>query len=310
MSDQYLWDKSGVQGREIQDLEELLGQFRHRSPIKRPPVWQMPRRGWWLPAAAALAVCSVAIPLSLRGPVSDWRYTAVKNEAIQVRTGQTLDTGASTATLESRLTGELQIKPNSRLRLVASGDRQQRFELEQGTIHALIWAPPGKFIVDTPVARTIDLGCRYTLQMSKSGEGVLSVDIGWVAFEWQGVESFIPAGASSKTNPKKGPETPWFTDAFPELQSALVAFDAGQGSLESALRNARVRHAMTVWHLMTRSKGEAPSQAYNVLAELTPLPAEAGREAILAGKSEAIYAAWDALGLGSAEIWRTWKRSW
>lgn len=305
MSDQYLWDKSGAADREIEDLEGLLGQFRHR-----PPVRQMPRRGWWLLAAAAIAVCSVAVPLALRGPVTDWRYTAGNNEAIQVRTGQTLDTGKSTATLESRLTGELQIEPNSRLRLVASGDRQQRFELEQGTIHALIWAPPGKFVVDTPAARTIDLGCRYTLQMSKNGEGVLSVDIGWVAFEWQGVESFIPAGAACKTNPKTGPGTPWFADASPELQSALAAFDAGQGSVDAALRAARARDAMTVWHLMTRSKGEARSQAYDVLAGLIPLPVEAGREAILAGKKEAIYAAWDALGLGSAEIWRTWKRSW
>lgn len=305
MSDQYLWDKSGEPDREIQELEQLLGQFRHR-----PPVWQMPRRGWWLLAAAAITVCAVMVPLSLRGPVTDWRYTAGKNEAIQVRTGQTLDTGKSSATLESRLTGELQIEPNSRLRLVSSGDRQQRFELEQGTIHALIWAPPGKFVVDTPAARTIDLGCSYTLQMSKSGEGILSVDIGWVAFEWQGVESFIPAGASCKTNPNRGPGTPWFADAPPELQTALAAFDAGQGSLETALRAARARDAMTVWHLMTRSKGEARSQAYDVLAGLIPLPAEAGREAILAGKKEAIYAAWDALGLGSAEIWRTWKRSW
>jgi hypothetical protein len=214
VSDQYLWDKSGVPDREIQDLEGLLGQFRHRSPIKRPPVKQMPRRYWWLLGAAAIVLGSVTL---LREPLTDWRYTAGKNEAIQVRTGQTLDSGKSTATLESRLTGELQIEPNSRLRLVASGDRQQRFELEQGTIHALIWAPPGKFVVDTPVARTIDLGYRHTLQMSKSGEGVLSVDIGWVAFEWQGVESFIPAGASCKTNPNKGPGTPWFTDASPEL---------------------------------------------------------------------------------------------
>ena len=214
MCDQYLWDKPGVPDREIQDLEGLLGQFRHRSPIKRPPVKQMPRRYWWLLGAAPIVLGSVTL---LREPLTDWRYTAGKNEAIQVRTGQTLDSGKSTATLESRLTGELQIEPNSRLRLVASGARQQRFELEQGTIHALIWAPPGKFVVDTPVARTIDLGYRHTLEMSKSGEGVLSVDIGWVAFEWQGVESFIPAGASCKTNPNKGPGTPWFTDASPEL---------------------------------------------------------------------------------------------
>jgi hypothetical protein len=31
------------------------------------------------------------------------------------------------------------------------------------TIHAYIWAPPGEFVVDTPSAVTVDLGCACTL---------------------------------------------------------------------------------------------------------------------------------------------------
>jgi hypothetical protein len=309
MNEDYLWDKSGPPDPEVVHLEQLLGPFRHQQ---KPPVRRIPKALGWL-AAAAVLTAAIAIPLSRRGQITDWNYSAAGMEARAVRTGQVIDTeGKNEAKLESSLTGELKIEPKSRLRLVASAENQQRFQLERGTIHAFIWAPPGKFVVDTPAARTVDLGCRYTLQTEEDGTGLLSVDMGWVAFEWKGTESFIPAGAACKTKPNSGPGTPWFTDASPELRRALERFDAAPGAdtLNAALELARPRDAMTVWHLMTRTKSKERTHSWETLAKLVPLPPAANKDGILRGDTAAVDAAWDALDLGSAQTWRNWKKNW
>ena len=314
MREDYLWDRSGAPDIEVARLEKLLGQLAHKEFAHKPapsvPVRKTPRTLWWL-AAAAVLIAAIAVPLATRGKPSDWRYSTSNEQAKGIRTGHLIQTGdKQEVTLESRSTGELQVDANSRLRLVAA-DNQQRFKLEQGTIHALIWAPPGRFVVDTPAARTVDLGCRYTLHMEKDGVGLLTVDMGWVAFEWKGLESFIPAGAACKTRPNRGPGTPWFTDASPELRAALEQYDEKPGSetLTKALALARPKDAMTVWHLMTRSKGEARGQAYDALAKLAPIASVTTRDAILRGETPAIDAAWNALDLGAVEIWRNWKRT-
>ena len=65
----------------------------------------------------------------------------------------------------------------------------------RGTIHARIWAPPRFFFVNTPSAVAIDLGCEYTLQVDDAGAGLMRVTPGWVGFESDGRESFVPEGA-------------------------------------------------------------------------------------------------------------------
>jgi hypothetical protein len=71
-------------------------------------------------------------------------------------------------------------------------------------MHAFIWAPPGQFSVETVSSTAIDLGCAYTLTMDDKGVGRVEVTSGWVGFEWQGRESFIPIGAVCVTRPGLG----------------------------------------------------------------------------------------------------------
>ena len=87
---------------------------------------------------------------------------------------------------------------------------------------------------------------------------MLSVTAGWVAFEFNGRESFVPAGASSRTDPRVGPGTPRYDDAAKELQAALDDFDYGTDAaakardLQLVLSTATPRDAMTLWHLIAR----------------------------------------------------------
>jgi len=306
MNEEYLWNRGGEPDEEIAGLEKMLAPLRYKVPA---PKRRQPHVFWWLAAAAAVLAGIVAVPLLTRGPVSAWQFTS----GGKLRAGQLIETGRTkSAQIESEATGEVRIDPGSRLRLMATTGKEERFNLERGTIHAFIWAPPGQFVVDTPSAKTIDLGCRYTLQVSKNGTGLLTVETGWVAFESRGVESFIPEGAACVTRPVRGPGTPYFTDASQALTAALDRFDntSDATALNQALASTRPRDALTLWHLLTRTHGEQRAEVFARFAAVVNLPREVSQEAVLRGDPAAFDAAWNALDLGDTDWWREWKRQW
>ena len=243
----YLWDGSGEPDPEIQKLEALLGKFRHDRPApvfpEIPPVrrWTFfPRRVRLFPvlvttAAAVVAIAAVTFLVHGRKPiptiVAGWDVSRVagtprigrktisgKEGASRLGVGQMLETDQqSRASLQADDTGQIEVDPSTRLRLLTMGAGLKRIALDRGTIHTYIWAPPGQFVVDTPSAMTVDLGCAYTLQVDDSGAGMVRTSLGWVGFKLNGHESFIPAGAACATRPKVGPGTPYFEDASAEV---------------------------------------------------------------------------------------------
>jgi hypothetical protein len=59
MKDDYLWDGTGEPDADIEQLEELLGRFRHQA--KAPEMPLAPRRFFWPRLAAAAAIIVVAL---------------------------------------------------------------------------------------------------------------------------------------------------------------------------------------------------------------------------------------------------------
>jgi hypothetical protein len=222
---------------------------------------------------------------------------------------------ASRASLNVAAVGEIYVDPDSRVRLVESGSNRSRLALELGTIHAAIWAPPGEFVVDTPSASAVDLGCAYTLHVNEDGSGTLRTTLGWVGFHKDGHDSFIPAGAMCMTRPAQGPGTPYFEDASEQLRSALHAFDFEslsasdrQQALRVILAQARRRDAFTLWHLLFRVSDEERPLLYDRLASLVPTPAGVTREGTLALNSPMMDAWWNAFDLGDISVWRFWEQ--
>ncbi|MFN0108071.1 MAG: zf-HC2 domain-containing protein [Blastocatellia bacterium] len=215
---------------------------------------------------------------------------------------------ASRAQISVGQIGEVKIEPNSRVRLVETQDDNHRLAMQRGKMEAFIWAPPRTFFVETPSALAVDLGCSYTLEVAEDGTALLHVTMGWVAFEWQGRESFVPAEAKCVTRPKLGPGTPYFKDASAEFQTALTAFDSGNAdSLETVLSLARKRDALTLWHLLTRTDGEARGKVFDRMAEFIKPPKTVNRAGVLSGDRAMFDAWWKELGLGDTEWWRMWK---
>ena len=144
-------------------------------------------------------------------------------------------TGNTAVRLEAEDIGRVDLAANSILRTTNS----KRLSLQRGELHAFIWAPAREFVVETPSARAVDLGCEYTLNVDEKGDGVLRVSMGWVAFQIGDREAFIPAGATCATRKHGGPGIPYFEDASEALRHGVERFERGDtGALNGLLAAA------------------------------------------------------------------------
>ena len=206
----------------------------------------------------------------------------------ELAVGQWLETDQnSSAQINVASIGQVQVDPNTRVRLVATKPTEHRLELARGQMSARIWAPPRLFFVDTPSAVAADLGCAYTLIVDNSGSSLLRVTSGWVALELKDRESVVPAGAACQTRPGIGPGTPYFEDAGAEFLTALTEFDFDSNQAEKSraltrlLQTSRVKDTLTLWHLLARVNGDERRRVFDRMTSLVDLPADVTREGIL-----------------------------
>jgi len=304
----YLWDGSGPPDPDIQQLEQLLAPLRPQSQH----LHEMPRRRIPWAAVAAGIVLTVAVwQLFSRAAVQPGAWVMAGNGR-RIYTGETLRAaGGEAMALESEQVGKIELQPGSELRLVESAPGRQRMQLQQGRLHAFIWAPPAQFVVDTPSARTIDLGCQYDLSVDKHGNGFLQVQTGWVAFQAGANESFIPAGAACRTTKAGGPGIPYFEDASPEFRTALERLEHGAfDELPVLLKSARQEDALTLWHLLRRVDAAQAGMVFDRFAQLVHLPVDLSRDQVVARDPVALDLSWNALGFADAQWFRGWKRDW
>jgi hypothetical protein len=343
----YLWDKSGDPDPEIEKLEAALARFRHAGSL---PVWPgivtgkrraflaWPFGSFRVLAATAAALAALAALILFLHPRKLARVTeagwdvsrvtgsprigrkiiGVEANATRLAVGQVLETDDhSRASLKAEGVGQIEMEASTSLRLLTMGGGLKRLSLDHGTIHAFIWAPPGEFVVDTPSAVAVDLGCSYTLEVDAAGAGLVRTALGWVGFEFRGRESFIPAGAACATRPNIGPGTPYFEDATAAFRSALARFDFGDATpvarsqdLAIILEQSRERDALTLWHLLSRVDERERPSVYQRLCAVAPPPAGVTKEGVLLLDESMLDRWWNALGFDDIAVWRRWERSW
>lgn len=261
----------------------------------------------WL-AAAVLLLAVVGGSLvgtlrSFRAP-SRWAVQALAgspavNGTALARTGDLaagewlVTDSASRARLTVGRIGTVEVGPNSRVRL-DRGFTEHRLTVQQGSLHAVVSAPPRLFVVETPSARATDLGCAYVLDVDTTGSSRLSVTAGWVELKGGGVVSLVPAGLVAEVEVGGRPGTPYSQGFPPAARDALHRLDDGtatQADLQvvfDALTvplgavTLRKTSGITLWHLLQRV-GPAPrARVYSRLAQLSPPPDGVTREGILA----------------------------
>ena len=309
MNDRYLWDRSGEPDPDVAELEARLEPLRWSgAPLRAEP--RRPRAAWWPLTAAAAIIVVIAVTafwVTRTQPETAWQSAERR-----IRRGETLATGdQSSIVLHADDVGRVEIAPRSVVRILESSANREHLELRRGTLHALIWAPPARFQVDTSSSRAIDLGCQYTLSVDDRGAGLLQVETGWVAFEYDRLESFIPAGAACRTAAGRGPGVPFFTDAPEVLRRSLSAWETTEAELEldRVLSASRPRDALTVWHLLPRVPQSDRAKVYDRLALLVDLRSVNRARALHLDRG-ALDEAWNALQLENTAWWREWKRRW
>lgn len=242
------------------------------------------------------AFLAVAVYIT-RNSRNSWKVNSVAGTTLiasrpigsegKVSVGESIETDSnSRARLYPGNIGEVEIEPDSKLRMLQSRDNEYRLSLEHGEVKAQISAPPRLFFVDTPSAVAVDLGCAYTLDVDPEGNGHIDVTAGWVELDSDDTQSMVPAEAACITRPGSKPGTPFFEDAPQPLKDAILKFDFGpigdrKSALDTVLAQARKRDTLTVWHLLPRVGPDDRPRVYNRLRELVPAPEGVTLEGIL-----------------------------
>jgi len=325
MNDDYLWDGSGAPDAEVAKLEKLLARFQGaRRPLELPEIPnRRPVRTQllaWILAAAATVLAILALRYQ-RIPARDDAWTVsevvgspvVNGSPLRQNTawkpGAVLETD-STSRAELQLTGmgQLEIEPNSQVTLQKASADQQQFQLTRGEIRAVVIAPPYVFLVHTPSAYAMDMGCAYTLHVDDDGNSLLRVTVGWVDLQHEWRQALVPEGAAAESRPGIGPGAPYYEDASERFRQALeiVNFDESDPKIRSAalttvLEESRKRDALTLLNLFSRVDAEGRGRVYDRLASLVPPPPGLTRDDAVNYDMKKIGPWWDLLGIGHAK---------
>ena len=333
--DAYLWDRSGPVDAEVARLEALLGGHAHRGGRRLRARARLPvdspqgRRRRWRPAfqlAAVLALCVLGAQAWLRQrlhwePGEPWQVVAqqgdvrIEGRAQQARAlglDDTLVTGANaTSRLLAAGIGEVAVGAGSRLRLLETRSGRHRVRLEQGSLWARVWAPPGQFAVDVPGADVIDMGCEFLLEVDADGNGSLSVLSGWVQVDNPGREVLAPEGTRVRVNGDGAAGTPRAFAASPAFVAALDAIDARDGAVAPdgpevgrLLAASRAGDAISLLVLLRDYPHLAEGPMFERLATLLPVPL-ATRDRWRNERMAVLNAWWDALPYPRVKRWWT-----
>jgi len=261
------------------------------NEVQRGPQ-ETTRHRWILQVSlAAVAVIAVAVGVFFfmrtphpAGP--SWEVSGLPGTS-RLRPGEVLQTDSSSeAQIKIANIGQLSVDRNTRIRLLLTQSDQHRIALDRGKVEATTWAPPRLFIVETPSANAVDLGCKYTLEVEEDGSSLLHVTLGLVALERGKGETIVPAGAFCRTRSGAGPGTPFFEDSSAAFQSALSKVDSlkegpdRSKQLEIVLREAHIRDALSLWYLIPRLDESSRGLVFDRLARMLPPPPEVTREGI------------------------------
>lgn len=262
-----------------------------------------PRRRAHVPPALAMATLGAALVLGVgigvyRQFAAPSRWIALGSAPGAALDTNWLETSDDTLRLSVGRIGMVTLAPGARARLVRGAWNEHRLALAQGSMDAVIAAPPRLFFVETPTALATDLGCAYRLDVDADGATTLHVSVGWVELGAARDRVVVPAGLTARVDARGVaglPHDPTLpaeaiaalhrlaqparaSDA--DLTTLLAALDAADASVPANIR--RQTSGITLWHLLSRVEGPARDDVRRALERRAARPAGVTTEGILA----------------------------
>lgn len=292
--DDYLWDPDAEPDADVAEFERALAAKRWRGDVPAAPNR---RRPILLRRLIAVAAGALALAVAGRFYLDERSGPGYSYEVLRgtprieggraaggalLRAGQRLVCDADAAvTLDIGSIGSVELGPESRLRVEDPGAGAEGAEhllfLERGTLTASIFAAPRLFQVGTPAGIAVDLGCIYSATVEEDGATRLSVDAGFVSFEAEGRRVLVPADASCRAWPGRGPGTPSWDRKGEAWRAAVERLDAREGAAEPALdlllATEDPEDSLTLWHLLDHEDDTVRTRVFDRLVAVAPLPA-------------------------------------
>ena len=312
--DDYLWNPNAAPDADVARMEELLRPYADRDvrvdATRHTPMWS--------PVVAVAATALLAVGAGVWLVVGSSRLPTKENAAVQVgrRVEWTmidasggvpghLSVGAWLETRENERVrldvadiGAIDVHAGSRLRIVESHDTAHRIELAHGTLDAVVNAPPRLFVVDTPSAKAVDLGCAYTLTVDHEKRSHLNVRTGSVSLEGAVWRVYVPAGAVCVSTASEGPGLAWFEGADPKLRTCVQnALLGKQASIDDVIKRARPRDGLSLFQALPRVPSQARRALAQALAHLVPPPDGVSLDAVVKLDARALSSWWDEIEL-------------
>jgi len=283
----HLFDKKGEPDDDLKALEARLASARAPRVDWEQRAKASGRRPWRaLALIAAVVLAAVAWWQLPRGPSL---AVTTASGASQLALGRWLETTERSDVAVD--VGHVTVEPRSRVRF----RDQHRVELARGELHAKVDAPPRLFVVDTPAAQAVDLGCEYRLTVDADGATRLEVLKGEVSLEGHGASSRVSEGATCVTRPGEAPGVPRSKLADPAFDGALTAWETHQGGIEPVLATARPADAISLWNLLPRvDEQKRPEVLEKLKGVIATAPKDAPDSDVVKLKEPALEHLWQA----------------
>ena len=313
--DDYLWDKAGAPDPEVARLEAVLAPLAHDgAPLELPadvvpviPIGAARKRRRWAilgaavgaAAAAAIALVVLRPPAAPRGCDAGEGFAFAADQAVAcgggrgtsgtLAVGSWIETADGIAQVQVASIGTVELKPGSRLALRGTSPAEHRLALERGALHARVSAPPRLFVIETPSATAIDLGCEYDLAVAPDGTGTIAVTTGQVELAGAGDTVVVVPAATEATFTARGVGLPVRKEATPALRAAVAGFDpADPITVDAVLAAAGPGDQITLINLLVLAAPYQRAAIHDALFELSPTPEDVLRDAIIAGDATAL----------------------
>ncbi len=348
--DDYLWAPSATPDPEIVRLENALAVFRLENNARNPNLGEsadarpdkrvITRSHWgstaaresrhrlsrYLVAASVAALVILGVYKTRQYQSSAWRVAVIEPSGSRslanpgrfsshrLQQGEWIETDSvSTLRLNVGTIGRASIGPNSRLKILTTGPREHRLALGRGRLHARIWAPPRFFVVETPSAVAVDLGCVYTLEVDSVGTGVLEVESGEVELMRGNAGVVVPAGNFAYVSPAGvGLPMPVSSNSsFRRLARMAAKQPDDTVALRQLIAASDARNTITLWYLTERAPKPVREIGLRGLARIAPPRKGVSLNTVILGDPTATAQWKNELAEGwSSEPVPRWKRAW